>query len=296
MKRTGNFNFLSHYTYYLPTVGGMFGLLGWLLVGSLLGGIVTVIFPLFMNHADAMQYGMLVSYPVQFIPAMMYAASKSRNNCINMEGALLDNKHFGKCGGFLCALMVTAATLAAAFCADALTAVLPQMPESLQQVFEAITQGSLWANLLCVAVFAPIFEEWLCRGMVLRGLLYKMKPVWAIIVSALFFALIHGNPWQAIPAFLIGCLLGYVYYKTGSLKLTMLMHCVNNASAVLLSHTDKFKDVESWADVLPGKQYWIIFAACLLLLALVIKTFAQIPIEGKRCNCDTVPSLFENIN
>ena len=293
MKKTRNFNYLSHYTYYLPKVGGMFGLLGWLLVGSVLGSIVSAIFGLFLSPADAVQYGMLVSYPLMFIPAMMYSASVSRSNCINMSGALLDNNHFGKRGGFVCAIMVSLATLAAGFCSDALTGVLPQMPDALKQIFESITAGDFWANFLCVAIFAPIFEEWLCRGMVLRGLLHRMKPAWAIIISAVFFSVIHGNPWQGVPAFLLGCLFGFVYYKTGSLKLTMLMHFVNNGFAVIMSHTDKFQDMESWMDVFPGKQYWIIFSGCILLLALVIKSFADIPVEGGHGNCDEVPSLFE---
>ena len=48
-------------------------------------------------------------------------------------------------------------TIAAAFVVEPLTALLPDMP--------------LWATLLSVSVFAPLFEEWLCRGLVLRGLL-----------------------------------------------------------------------------------------------------------------------------
>ena len=54
--------------------------------------------------------------------------------------------------------------------------------------------------------------------MVLRGLLgHKVKPVWAIVISAAFFAIIHLNPWQAIPAFLLGCVLllalGLMFYQ-----------------------------------------------------------------------------------
>ena len=63
-----------------------------------------------------------------------------------------------------------------------------------------------------MSVFAPILEEWLCRGVVLRGLLnYSrkgepgedgsrrgMNPALAIAISAIFFATIHGNLWQGI--------------------------------------------------------------------------------------------------
>ena len=291
---TRNYDFLGHYTYCVPGIGGMFGFLGWLLVGSLLGSVVIVPFRLLLDQQAAIEYGMLVSYPLQFIPAMMYASARSRNNCINTEGVRLDNNHFGKTGGFVCALLVALATLAAGFVIDPLTTVLPQMPEVLKQTLESMTQGTLWVNLLCVGVFAPIFEEWLCRGMVLRGLLGRdYKPVWAIVISAAFFALIHGNPWQAVPAFLIGCLMGYIYFKTGSLKLTMLMHCVNNSFAVILSHFDKFAEMETWLDVMPQKYYWMTFAACAMLLVLILRVFAAIPLESPRGNSDRVPSLFE---
>ena len=143
---------------------------------------------------------------------------------------------------------------------------------------DAMTSAdSLLLNLISVSIFAPIFEEWLCRGMVLRGLLAnKMKPVWAIVISALFFAFIHLNPWQALPAFTIGCLMGYVYYKTGSLKLTMLLHFTNNTFSLVLSNVDALKDMESWRDVMPEPLYWVSVVACVLLTLLIARRFRAI--------------------
>ena len=80
--------------------------------------------------------------------------------------------------------------------------------------------------------------------MILRGMLRKVHPAWAIIISAIFFAIIHFNPWQGIPAFALGCLFGLVYWKTGSLKLTILMHAVNNLTSVILSRIPKFENCE----------------------------------------------------
>ena len=89
------------------------------------------------------------------------------------------------------------------FSCDAFGFILPEPPQWFKAAMDAMTSAdSLLLNLISVSIFAPIFEEWLCRGMVLRGLLAnKMKPVWAIVISALFFAFIHLNPWQALPAF-----------------------------------------------------------------------------------------------
>ena len=295
MKRkvAKNYNFLEHYTYYVPGTAEIFILLAFLLFGALLGNVISAVFMMILPSDVAMEYSMLLSYPVMFIPAMIYASSKSRRNCLFREGVKLNSAHFGKIGGALCALLVTVGTLAASFCADAVTVVMPKMPEYLEEIMKSMTQGTLWVNLLSVSVFAPLFEEWLCRGQVLRGLLsHGVKPVWAIILSAVFFAVIHLNPWQAVPAFILGCLFGYVYYRTGSLFLTMLMHCVNNTSAVIFSNMDSLRDMESWRDIIPAPGYWVIFLASLLLIVLVVRAFAKIELQSPMGNSDVVPPMF----
>lgn len=283
-----NYKVFAAFEGYLPGWKGMLGLLLWLLVGAVAGAVVSAILGHILGSGLGQEYVLLVSYPIQFIPAMIYAASRSAA-ITTFPGAkvlALDRNRFSSPSGLLCALLSVLVVCAASFVCDPLTAVLPEMPESLKASLESMTGGDLWVDLLCVAVFAPFFEEWLCRGMVLRGLLGRgMKPVWAIAASAAFFALIHFNPWQAIPAFLVGCLMGFVYYRTGSLKLTMLMHCVNNASAVILSHTESLKDFESWMDVIPGRWFWLIFAASVLVIVLVVKAMLRTELPGWTAEC-----------
>ena len=116
-----------------------------------------------------------------------------------------------------------------------------------------------------------------------------MKPGWAIVLSALFFAIIHLNPWQAVPAFVLGCLFGYVYYKTGSLKLTMLMHCVNNTLATLLSRIPGMGEAESFMDVLSPWAYWLEFIACAAIVVAAVAAISSIRIkDGEKSNCDRI--------
>ena len=288
-----NYNFLGHYTYYVPGVADIFILVAWLLAGAVIGNLLSMVLLLFMDAQSATTYGTVIAYPLLFIPAMMYASSKSRKRCLDHSGVLLDSSHFGTAGGWVCALLAMLGTLAIGFMSDAASALLPPMPAWLESMLQGLTQGNVLFNFLLVSIMAPLFEEWLCRGQVLRGLLNNgMKPVWAIVVSALFFAVIHANPWQAIPAFLIGCLFGYVYYKTGSLKLTMLMHFTNNTFALIIGHIDSMKDVENWYDFLDPTPYWIIFAGCALLLVLIVRVFVRIPLQDPKGNCDPVGPLF----
>ena len=167
------------------------------------------------------------------------------------------------------------------------------LPEDVSNEMKQLLEGSpLWATLLSVSVFAPLFEEWLCRGIVLRGLLRKMSPAAAISISAAFFAILHMNPWQAIPAFCLGLLFGYVYYRTGSLKLTMLMHCVTNTFAALISQVPVFKDAETFMGIMNPWAYAGAYTACILILASALVIFRAIPFKGGNLGgCDKVESL-----
>lgn len=293
-RKRGNFKFFEAYSWFIPGVGQMFVLLLMLLVGAVLGNLVTLVFTLAGGQQAATDYAMLIAYPIMFIPAMIYAGARSRISSYNSRGVKLDSCNFGKAGALLCAILVMLATLACGYCLDITNYILPEMPEWMDAMMDSMTNGVLWVNFLSVSIFAPLFEEWLCRGMILRGLLNnKVNPAVSILVSALFFALIHLNPWQALPAFAIGCLFGYVYYKTGSLKLTMLMHFTNNTFALIMSNTEALKDAQTWKEVIPGPLYWIIFAGCILLLILIIRTFGRIPLKSAEGNCDKVAPLLE---
>lgn len=293
-KRGGNFKFFETYSWFVPGAGQMFVLLVLLLAGAVLGNLATLLFTLAAGQEAATDYAMLIAYPLMFIPAMIYAGARSRIASYNDRGFKLDSNNFGKAGGAACAILAALATLACGYCLDITGSILPEMPEWMEAMMNSMTNGVLWVNFISVSIFAPLFEEWLCRGMILRGLLHnRIRPLWAIVISALFFALIHLNPWQAIPAFAIGCLFGYIYYKTGSLKLTMLMHFTNNSFALLMANVESLKEADSWKEVLPPQLYWIIFAGCILLLILITRVFARIPLKSDEGNSDAVAPLFE---
>ena len=264
----GSYDLFSSYTHFLPGFGGIVTLLVLFLVGALLGNLVTLGLGAVLGEQFIGNYGMLISYPTMFIPAMLYASAKSRLNEYTTAEVTLDRGlGKGKTRATLIAVGIFS-TIAMAFAVEPVTALLPPMPEWLEDTMKSLLENTpLWATLISVSVMAPLFEEWLCRGLILRGLLQKSSPLTAIVVSALIFAVIHMNPWQAIPAFCLGLLFGYVYYKTGSLKLTILMHCVNNTMAALCSRIPEFKDAETFMDILSPWAYWSIYAACLLIVA-----------------------------
>ena len=297
-RKVNNYNLYANHAWYVPGFGGMLGLLGWFLIGNIVAGILVAILSLMLPPTVVTDYSMLVAYPLSFLPAMVYAAQKSQKNSLFETGYQLNSSHFGPFKTWqivVITVVLTYATMASADYINYLnfkfTTSTPGMKAFYDKIVELLGQmtgGPFWSSFLLTAIFAPIFEEWLCRGMILRGLLTKMKPVWAIVISALFFAVIHMNPWQALNAFIIGVIMGYVYYKTGSLILTMIVHFVNNGTAVVLSQFSSLEDVDFWIDIMPVGAYVALCVVGVVALVGCLMAFRRIPLEQERGNIDTV--------
>jgi len=84
-------------------------------------------------------------------------------------------------------------------------------------------------------VLAPIFEEIIFRGTILRGFLSNYSPKKAIIYSALIFGLFHLKPEQVWGAIIIGLFFGWIYYKTKSIGITIILHFIANFSVLFQS-------------------------------------------------------------
>jgi len=114
------------------------------------------------------------------------------------------------------------------------------MPDSFKEIFlELAEQMNDGYGLLAVAVMAPIFEEFIFRGVMLDGLL-KRKSSWAaILISAAMFGLVHLNPWQFIAAMVIGTFAGWVYSRTRSLIYCIIIHFANNFTASIFMYFDE---------------------------------------------------------
>lgn len=290
-----SYDLFSGYSHYVPGIGGMFMMLLMFLIGAVLGNIVVLVLTA-ISTEFATVYGAMLSYPVMFIPPMMYASSQSRKNEAFEKGYALDSNNFGTYKWWVLAIAAAFSTTSMSFCVEPLMKVLPETPEWFENIMKTLLQDTpLWVTLISVSIFAPLFEEWLCRGIVLRGLLTKMNPVAAITISAAFFAVLHMNPWQALPAFLLGLWFGFVYYKTGSLKLVMLMHFANNTMSALLSHTPQFAEAENFMDIMSPWAYGAVFALSIIILACSAVVFRNIPLKGTAAgNCDEIVDFTEN--
>lgn len=97
---------------------------------------------------------------------------------------------------------------------------------------EVLNQPTI-SMIVYTCIMAPIFEEFIYRGAVLRSL-EKYGRKFAILISAILFGLMHGNFYQIFMAAGIGIVLGYLATEY-SIKLTILLHMCNNICVELLS-------------------------------------------------------------
>ena len=192
-RKVKNYKFFENYDYYVPGAADVFILLALLLLGAVIGQLPSLILLVYPNFDQSAI--MLVAYPLMFIPAMIYAGFRSKMRRFDGGGVQLDRCNCSPLGAVLCTVLVIPATLALAFACDACSFILPDTPKWFEDAMSLVTEGNVLLNFISVSIFAPLFEEWLCRGMVLRGLLsHKMKPVWAIVLSALLLRLHPPQP------------------------------------------------------------------------------------------------------
>ena len=92
--------------------------------------------------------------------------------------------------------------------------------------------------LLVMAVLPAISEELLFRG-ILYNTYRKAAPLMGVFLSALFFALLHGNFNQIPYAFFLGLVLALMMEATGSIIIPVIMHFLMNGSNVLISYAMK---------------------------------------------------------
>lgn len=98
----------------------------------------------------------------------------------------------------------------------------------------AFSEPGAYALLALAITLGPaVSEELAFRGFILRGFLSRFHPAWAILFTALLFAILHIEPLQVIAVFPFGLLAGYLVVRTNSIYPAMLMHaCIDLASTV----------------------------------------------------------------
>jgi membrane protease YdiL (CAAX protease family) len=98
--------------------------------------------------------------------------------------------------------------------------------------------------MACAAVIAAP----LCEEVVFRGYFYPVMKKFAgmpaaVLCSALVFATAHGNLTALLPLFIFGCVLVFLYEKTGSLWAPIAAHFCFNGATVIIQMAVRYYDI-----------------------------------------------------
>jgi len=105
-----------------------------------------------------------------------------------------------------------------------------------EQPFEILLGDNLVLMLFTMALISPFLEEVIFRGIVQKRLMKMMNIHAAIILQAAFFGFIHLNLLQGSYSFIVGLVIGAVYFWHGSIWVPTVIHVVFNGTSVALSH------------------------------------------------------------
>ncbi|MCF7884984.1 MAG: CPBP family intramembrane metalloprotease [Candidatus Marinimicrobia bacterium] len=125
---------------------------------------------------------------------------------------------------------------------DRILAHFVSMPDNFQEIqalmeIDSITSGIIIIGI--IVVLGPFIEEIVFRGFFQRVLEQRLSNVThAVLISAFTFAVLHFNPWWLIQIYILGFVMAFFAYRTGSIVLPLIVHALNNGISVIASQFD----------------------------------------------------------
>ncbi len=145
--------------------------------------------------------------------------------------------------------------------------------EALTQAFLSVnTTGALLVNIIMIAVFPALGEEFLFRGIIQRILHEWTKNIHvAIFITGFFFSALHMQFYGFLPRMLMGVYFGYLLYWSKNIWIPVAAHFVNNASAVVVYYFYYQGKITSDIDKLgTNTETSVFFFSGLLLTSLLV--------------------------
>lgn len=203
-----------------PSWGDLLTLLGVFIVATVLGSLLTGI--LQKMGSVSVGFGSFLGYVIQFSLVIIFGLFQRKIR--SPQGTRLLKFGLAKLD-FVIILWGTIMVLATGVVIEPL---LNLFPETYLDRLGNIMAAGGWMMFTSI-VIAPIMEEILFREILQDALMRKYGVFVGILIASAVFGIVHIIPQQVVNAFMIGIVLGYIYYRTGALLPVILIHCINNA-------------------------------------------------------------------
>ena len=127
--------------------------------------------------------------------------------------------------------------------------------------------GGFIVSFVSLSIFAPIFEEIIFRSAVYRHT-EIMGQSFAVVFSAIVFALMHGNLEQLPYTFVMGLGFAYLFAKTRSLLIPMLLHFLTNTTTVIFTSIIGTTDTDELSTLLSNRNFAAVIPTVLYSLII----------------------------
>jgi len=232
------------------------------IVSFLIGGFLKTLSE--VDYFLAMDISIILSQSIVFLVALVYSVCRKVNP---FSGGGYRAKWEGlnvlMCITLIMGIMMTFYYLHSQFVNDTDVFTIHSASSTQQG-----TILSLLFYLIAVPVFPAIFEEMMFRGIIMRGL-EQFGSVFAIIVSGLMFALMHGNFGQLILQFLGGVAIASVVIITKNYLLGCIMHFFNNFFSFAYSLLLQLPKILNWKGQFVIDAFLIIFGIIFLIIGII---------------------------
>ena len=162
-----------------------------------------------------------------------------------------------------------------------------RLTELLQDGYEEtaslLFQGRLILEIAVAGIIIPVVEELIFRGLAYREMRWYIRPVPAMILSALYFGAVHGNWLQGIYAFIMGMLLAFAYERFHSILAPILIHVGANTVSVIVSET-KLLDFVYEDDTV------FLIATVIAAIIFIVTFYIMVTYVWPRKKTDNVPA------
>lgn len=145
------------------------------------------------------------------------------------------------------------------------------VPDVLVEAMRQASSGRGIFTLLLMAIAAPVLEELIFRGVILDGLLKQHAPAKSIVFSSFLFGIVHLNPWQFVTGFLLGLFVGWVYYRSKSISLAIIIHASANLAAYIMRTVAGGLDLsgDGLLEMYGGAWQLLVVMGCAIVLFMI---------------------------
>lgn len=141
------------------------------------------------------------------------------------------------CGLYYLAILISAV----------IAVVSPSTMEEYNEMMEMALGGSQMLAMLAAVILAPVNEECIMRGLILKNLQRFFSTPVVIIIQAVLFGIFHANWVQGLYVLPVGAALGYVAVKSRSVLPCIFMHLFYNSISFAVELLPEFCQTGAFA-------------------------------------------------